>query len=132
MKTWSAQFHDIRLGYKPYEYRWNDRDFQVGDTLILEEFIPEEGLGYTGDRIGPLRVTHITDLTPFGSPGYVILSWGPWAERSTLLTIVRALLKDAQRSLVQQKTAALVFAHMGRVAAFRTLLRVLEEGWCGR
>lgn len=40
VKTWPPFFKDALLGKKPFELRINDRDYQVGDTLLQEEFDP--------------------------------------------------------------------------------------------
>lgn len=40
LKTWPAFFDLVSRGLKPWEYRKNDRDFQVGDVLVLCEWDP--------------------------------------------------------------------------------------------
>ncbi len=40
LKTWPQFFDDIEADLKPFEIRNNDRDFKVGDTLILRRFDP--------------------------------------------------------------------------------------------
>ena len=40
LKTWTHFFEDILRG-KNFEIRKNDRDFQVGDILVLEDFCPQ-------------------------------------------------------------------------------------------
>ncbi len=49
-------------GVKPFEVRNNDRDFQVGDTILLQEYLPNQiGEGvYTGREI-ELLITYILD-----------------------------------------------------------------------
>ena len=41
LKTWPESFGAIFYGYKRFEVRKNDRDYKVGDVLILKEYIPE-------------------------------------------------------------------------------------------
>lgn len=41
VKTWPPFFKDALLNKKKFELRLNDRDYQVGDTLLQEEFDPE-------------------------------------------------------------------------------------------
>lgn len=40
LKTWPDFFTAVRKGIKTFEVRENDRDFKVGDALVLCEFIP--------------------------------------------------------------------------------------------
>jgi len=40
VKTWPPFFKDSLLKKKMFELRKNDRDYQVNDILILEEFDP--------------------------------------------------------------------------------------------
>jgi len=42
LKTWPSYFNEVLSGEKTFEIRRNDRQFQVGDLLILEEYIPFE------------------------------------------------------------------------------------------
>ncbi len=59
LKTWPTFFAAVERGIKTFEVRKNDRNFQVGDTLLLEEWNPETR-SYTG--FGLLRtVSYITD-----------------------------------------------------------------------
>ncbi len=41
LKIWPGEFEAVRCGEKRHEVRRADRDFSVGDSLILREFIPE-------------------------------------------------------------------------------------------
>ena len=40
LKIWPEYFVDVKTGRKTFELRRNDRDFKVGDKLILEEYNP--------------------------------------------------------------------------------------------
>ena len=62
----------VRSGAKPFEVRRADRDFQVGDTLELDEWDPEKGrlvpgLGYSG-RVLVARVSYVLHGGRFGLP----------------------------------------------------------------
>jgi hypothetical protein len=80
LKTDNAVFVLSYAGYKKYEIRFNDRDFKIGDILILDEtkYSGEEmsaygkPLEYTGRQL-MRRVDHV--LEGYGlEPGWVILS----------------------------------------------------------
>lgn len=50
LKTWPQYFAAIQIGGKTYEVRKNDRAFQQGDKVTLQEFDPL-GNNYTGRQI---------------------------------------------------------------------------------
>lgn len=64
-------FHDVREERKTFEVRKNDRDFKIGDELILEEFVPYNYLAgewpehYTG-HMCRREVTYILRGGQFG------------------------------------------------------------------
>lgn len=45
LKTYPKYFQETIEGNKPFEIRKNDRDFQVGDVLILKEW---DNIKYSG------------------------------------------------------------------------------------
>ena len=49
LKCWSGPFNEILSGKKKFEYRLNDRDYEIGDELNLCEW--NIGTGYTGREI---------------------------------------------------------------------------------
>lgn len=57
LKIWQRHFEDVLSGKKKAEHRVDDRNFQVGDTLCLEE-VTEPELIYTGRKLY-VYVTHI-------------------------------------------------------------------------
>lgn len=74
LKTLPEYFEAVKNGTKTFEVRYNDRDYKVGDTLILKEWDEE----YTGRKI-TCEVSYILDSfnSPDGVPifpGYVIMS----------------------------------------------------------
>jgi Domain of unknown function (DUF3850) len=75
LKIWPRSFAALSNRTKTYEVRKNDRDFQIGDTLLLEEY--NIGIGtYTGRAI-ERRVFYVTgprDPEAQGlKEGYVVL-----------------------------------------------------------
>lgn len=80
LKTWPGPFAAILDGSKRFEYRRDDRGFEVGDTLLLDEWepsmyehLPMSSGGLTGRRIR-CRVTYVLSGR-FGVPdGFAVLS----------------------------------------------------------
>lgn len=75
LKTWCEYYEalvhpDLTLR-KTLEIRKNDRDFNVGDILILEEY--DKISGYTGRKTSK-RITHILSGSPWLPEGYVAMS----------------------------------------------------------
>lgn len=75
LKCWPEYFMAVASGKKRFELRRDDRDFQVGDTLFLEEWSPANG--YTG-CVEVLTVTYIMRHDPQApvwlGPGLVLMS----------------------------------------------------------
>jgi hypothetical protein len=69
LKTLKEYYSAVEDGSKPFEVRFNDRDFKVGDRLILEEI---DGVGYTG-RALVRTITYVLDTPDFCKVGYVVL-----------------------------------------------------------
>lgn len=80
LKTWPQPFAALMCGDRRHEIRVNDRDYRVGDTLLLREWIPQahgarpQTVGmdgspyYTGREITAL-VSYITYGGNWGLPG---------------------------------------------------------------
>lgn len=68
IKCLPEYFNPVELGLKKAELRLNDRDYKVGDWLILEEY----DSGYTGREITK-KVLHVADVG-FVADNYVLLS----------------------------------------------------------
>lgn len=95
LKTWVNVYKDVESGKKPFEWRVNDRDFKVGDTLHLEEFDPVKH-EYTGLSCKRL-VTYILDGTRFGLDGkHVIMGL-----EDPRVTDLRAKLQTAEQQLAR-------------------------------
>ncbi|HEL6781611.1 TPA: DUF3850 domain-containing protein [Listeria monocytogenes] len=67
LKILSEYFWDIVVEQKTFEIRKNDRDFQVGDRLILKEF----KRGKLTRRWIAVEVTYITNYEQ--KEGYVVM-----------------------------------------------------------
>lgn len=80
-------FKALKDGTKTFEVRKNDRFYEVGDYLAVNEFIPDKNLdpyesypklrhtsngGYTGDCL-LFRITYILDDSEFCKDGMVVL-----------------------------------------------------------
>ena len=73
LKILPEYFQAVVSGEKTAELRKDDRDYKVGDTLLLREW---NGTGYTGGSIS-VRVTHILrNCSEYGlADGFCILSF---------------------------------------------------------
>lgn len=101
LKTRPVYFEEVRTGVKTFEFRRDDRGFEVGDVLVLREWITVGDVlmgrewtepGYTG-RVVQRKVTSI--LRTYDGlgvpPGFVVMSIGPMLE-SELATEMAAKL----------------------------------------
>jgi len=75
LKCWPGCFADIMAYDKTFEVRKNDRDFKVGDILILREWDPSRK-DYTG-AVTRREVTYVISLELFGIPGFVAMGIQP-------------------------------------------------------
>lgn len=81
IKCWPEFFEPIAKNEKRGEFRLDDRDYRVGDTLIIQEWSPNN-LRYTGRQVKRL-VTHKVSGGYFGIPkGYCMLSIKPLPKES--------------------------------------------------
>ena len=71
LKTWPVYFQAVLDGKKTFEYRKNDRGFQVGDTLNLREFVDCSDT-YTGREV-QVKVTYFLGSCPGLPEGYCIM-----------------------------------------------------------
>lgn len=89
LKIWPDFFQAVLNGKMKFQLRRNDRDYQVGDQLLLKEWNPEPTQscvkqGYTGREV-LVRVDYIMDsltldrlmenpMRGIGLSGYIIMS----------------------------------------------------------
>lgn len=80
LKTWPNAFEAVRNGTKRFEWRFDDRGYEVGDTLILALFDPNDEYKWDWDaereRVPKLRVrvTYILRGLFNVPPGYCVMS----------------------------------------------------------
>lgn len=70
LKTWPEYFRLITSGEKTFEVRKLDRFFNVGDTLLLQEWSPvqwQDNGGYSGNEIEK-KVTYVMNGGKWGIP----------------------------------------------------------------
>ena len=72
LKILPMYFNDVVAGVKKFEIRRNDRNFKVGDTVILKEWDDD----YTG-RTATTRITYLLDDGPVKIDGHVMFGIEP-------------------------------------------------------
>ncbi len=80
LKILPAYFEMVLNGSKPFEIRKDDRDFCVGDLLVLKEWEPG---GYTG-RVVKRQTTIVFRDEEYLAPGFVILGLVPLASKKVV------------------------------------------------
>lgn len=71
LKIKPQYFNDVVCGIKTFEVRKNDRDFEIGDLMVLEAY---DNKKYTGSFVNT-EITYILDDPRFCKEGYVILGF---------------------------------------------------------
>ena len=76
------QFFDkVISGEKTFEIRKNDRNFIVGDRIILKEYDKETG--FTG-RNAVFEITYVMTDTEFVKKGFAVLGIKPYCTKEML------------------------------------------------
>lgn len=123
LKTWPEPFGLMEAGLKPFEIRKNDRDFKVGDILILQEWRPAEEI-YTGREL-LRRVESILDQEQFGlKPGFVAMAVSPVPDE---MPFVVEKEKNVSATMIDLIYAAYPFK-AGKPAAIRAIKAVIKKG----
>jgi hypothetical protein len=79
LKCWPESFDAVERGEKRFEFRRDDRGYDVGDVLVLRRWDPKTG-DYTGRWLRK-RVTYVMRGPRFGLPrGYCVMSIAPEGE----------------------------------------------------
>lgn len=84
VKTLPEYFNAMAEGRKSFEVRKDDRPYEVGDTLILEEWLPAPDNRYTGRWISGDILLKLKN--EYCRDGYCILSIVPTAMHGVLLS----------------------------------------------
>ena len=73
LKILSQYFYAVLIGNKKFELRKDDRNYQVGDTVVLKHW---DGDAYTGEEI-TIKIKYILrDCPQYGlMEGYCIFGW---------------------------------------------------------
>jgi hypothetical protein len=87
LETWPEPFADVMSGRKRFEIRRDDRGFEVGDIVVLREFIPDDhDGGYTGAASDPFRIGYVcrSKCIPDGYCGFSLVKLVPemWRKES--------------------------------------------------
>lgn len=69
LKIWPGSFDAVASGCKTHDVRCNDRDFKVGDQLVLKEWVPVGTDCSDGSFTGRCVLRRVTYVTPGGSWG---------------------------------------------------------------
>lgn len=78
IKCDAEPFHALKRGRKPIELRKDDRDYQVGDYLLLREIVDGD---YTGDTVVAYVLSAIRHGDPYGemlAPGCIAMGVLPF------------------------------------------------------
>ena len=77
LRTWPGYFRSIWRGQKRAEIRKNDRNFQVGDRVLLIEWDPATGNQPFPHRDALVEITHMTHDAgiPGVETGYCVWSF---------------------------------------------------------
>ncbi|EMW5402137.1 DUF3850 domain-containing protein [Enterococcus faecalis] len=73
-------FTPVLQGIKNFEIRFNDRNYSVGDTVLLQEIEPESR-NYTGREL-KVKIVYITDYEQ--KDGYIVFGFKKDSEEATL------------------------------------------------
>ncbi len=64
LKSVGSSYQDIASGKKKFDFRKNDRDYHVGDRIVLKEYS-----ALTGNYTGRETLAHVTYIQPGGMFG---------------------------------------------------------------
>lgn len=79
LKTVQPFYDDVISGRKPFEVRFNDRNYQAGEQARLLEY-DAENERFTGYGSPIFKITYVLDDPMFCKEGFVILGISPQGE----------------------------------------------------
>ena len=98
LKTWTVYFDDVEKGTKTWELRLNDRNFKVGDHLVLMRY-SDKNSRFTG-RMLQFEVTHIFHGNTFGVvDGWCIMSIKPVPKTTRQIELMIKKYNDSQKNI---------------------------------
>jgi ASC-1-like (ASCH) protein len=71
LKTINPYYHDVLSGKKTFEVRRNDREYSIGDIIVLQEYDADTGK-YSGRELSAW-ITYILDDERYVREGYIII-----------------------------------------------------------
>jgi hypothetical protein len=95
LKTTRDCYDALRHDLKKFEFRQNDRDFKVGDLLLLALYDPKKDR-FEQDDFVDMQITYILASGEFGLPqGMCILSLRyPWVPAAEINTVYRHMRQN--------------------------------------
>jgi len=84
-------FEAVVSGRKTFEIRKNDRNFKVGDCIVLKEYRKEKG--YTGKR-AMFNITYVMTDNEFVKRGFAVLGIKPYNPFLAFLEVIGKAGKD--------------------------------------
>ena len=124
LKCWPEYFGPLMEGFKTFEIRKNDRDYLLGDTLNLLEWIPESEQ-FTGRNVSFL-VTYIMDSEEL-KPGFVVMGLSLVSPAVSVWSILTPLIDKAEADRAFPRSIAEDSHAEGRLYALRQALEALSD-----
>ena len=122
LKTLPEYFEAVDSGAKPFEVRFNDRDFKAGDVLKLREYSDGE---YTG-RVLRRKVTYVLDDQGYCKEGFVVLGLAP-IERVAEMSREKKQIEVMRKDLIEIFDAE--YERRRIITADFTAIHLAEKGY---